>query len=137
MALVSTLFGCGDDDGVLNDQDARRLVEQVLADLDLPGEPEPPIDPAEIPEGELPRRSSSSTSPSVTARRPRCPGFLARMWHATPCLQTAQLGVARVPDLATTTAQPLLASSGLLARPALWPVSCLGQARRLHYEPGP
>ena len=36
-----------------SDQDARRLVEQVLADLDLPGEREPPIDPAEIPEGEL------------------------------------------------------------------------------------
>jgi hypothetical protein len=53
LMAVSTLFGCGDDEEVLNDEDARGLVEQVLADLDLPGEREPPIDPAEIPEGEL------------------------------------------------------------------------------------
>jgi hypothetical protein len=53
MAVVSTLFGCGDDEEVLNDRDARGLVEQVLADLDVPGEREPPIDPAEIPEREL------------------------------------------------------------------------------------
>jgi hypothetical protein len=53
IAFVGTLFGCGDDEKVLDDQEAHRLVQDVLADLDLPGEPEPPIDPAEIPEGEL------------------------------------------------------------------------------------
>jgi hypothetical protein len=53
MALGSTFFGCSDDEGALNDQDALRLVEQVLEDLDLPGEPEPPIEPADIPDGEL------------------------------------------------------------------------------------
>jgi hypothetical protein len=34
--------------------------------------------------GELLGWSSGSTSPSVTARLPRCPVDLARMWHATP-----------------------------------------------------
>ena len=29
------------------------MVEQVLADLDLPGEPERPMDPADLPDGEL------------------------------------------------------------------------------------
>jgi hypothetical protein len=39
--------------GALNDENARGLVERVLADLDLPGVREPPIDPALIPEGAL------------------------------------------------------------------------------------
>jgi hypothetical protein len=53
IALGSTLVGCGDDEGAVKDEDARGLVERVLADLDLPGVREPPIDPALIPEGEL------------------------------------------------------------------------------------
>jgi len=49
--------------------------------------------------GEFPGRSSSSTSPSVTAGWPRCPADLARMWHATPCLQTVRLDVVMAPGL--------------------------------------
>jgi hypothetical protein len=52
LALVA-LVGCGDDDEGVSDDDAPGLIEQVLAGLELPGEREPPIDPAEIPEGEL------------------------------------------------------------------------------------
>jgi len=46
-------MGCADHEDVLNDEDAGALVERVLADLDLPGEREPPNDPADIPDGEL------------------------------------------------------------------------------------
>ena len=51
--LAGTLVGCGDDDGALGDEDARSLVERVLAHLDLPGVREPAIDRSQIPAGEL------------------------------------------------------------------------------------
>jgi hypothetical protein len=48
------MLGCGDDESGLDDEDARSLVEEVLARLDLPGEERvPPMDRADIPEGEL------------------------------------------------------------------------------------
>jgi hypothetical protein len=56
VALVvvgATLVGCGDGDDALADDDARDLVERVLADLDLPGVREPGIDRSQIPAGEL------------------------------------------------------------------------------------
>jgi hypothetical protein len=53
VAIATTLLGCGDDEQALDDEDVRALVEQVLADLDLPGAPEAPMDRADIPEGEL------------------------------------------------------------------------------------
>ena len=53
VGLVTALVGCGDDETVLSDQDVRRLVEDVVADLDLPGEPERPENIPEVPEGEL------------------------------------------------------------------------------------
>jgi hypothetical protein len=53
VALGCTLTGCADNESVLTDEDARSLVERVLAGLDLPGEREPQMDPSDIPEGEL------------------------------------------------------------------------------------
>ena len=49
----STLLGCSDGARALDNEEAQALVERVLGDLDLPGEPEPPENIPDIPEGEL------------------------------------------------------------------------------------
>jgi hypothetical protein len=53
ITLAGILTGCSDTEDVLDDEDASRLVEQVLADLELPGEPELATNIPAIPEGEL------------------------------------------------------------------------------------
>jgi hypothetical protein len=53
VAVGATLVGCGGSDGALDDDDARGLVERVLADVNLPGVREPAIDRSQIPDGEL------------------------------------------------------------------------------------